>query len=791
MDEFHKVMSCEEYPVYPRKLGRKHEYFGNALHLSPSTGSLAMQMAKPIGLERRVRAILNHQGSRRPLSQLTLPTTVLCSVLLAVLFTIPKLAAGPVLQEVSQAKDDDQAKAIPTNPAGGIVTVSGSVIDDRGEPVSGAMVRVFRAGGSTNDTPVVSDSNGNFSLAFEFDPAELRLSRVGLVATDAAGDQLGYYRFDRQDERTVIDSIAIQLAPSKTIRAQVVDGEGETIVDANLAFHLGSPFVHSVPIDSNTGIGSLSVPSSERVESVIAWKEDVGFDFRSYVPSKEEQVDMISSVPEFPLDQPERLELTGATPARFKTVDELGQPVENVRLSPVFFRKGPYSSLFSASAYSALLARQSSVEGELAFSWFPNWQQEMVVFRTGTPEFKTAQVRYDPLVHTSAEVIIELERLVPVRGTIRDSAGNPAPGILIEATGAGYSSPSFRGEARTDAYGNYELFVAPDQIYMLVARDSRWGAAFIDGFAAHKDTPVEGIDLTLKPITRIFGTVREAESGAPVRDRQLFVVRYGRALNSLDGVQLDNPRSSRKKIQPLFELQVFTNSLGEFEIFLGEGDYRIFGYGSPIPSLDDFMDLNVAGAPELQLDFQSHAQADDAIPQLVGVVVDEASGKAQADCTISGAGRKSLKINWRAASGEDGKFRVRRTKGATVVYAISADRKKAAVAEVAPESKAVVISLQDVGSVRGRLLKPDGSDILPKQRIIYGVAVWNDRKNSMVLHFGGQTVTDANGAFQLDGIVAGVEYMFTVHGSDFQSVSLTSPGEQLELGDVKVAPPVQ
>lgn len=52
-------------------------------------------------------------------------------------------------------------------------------------------------------------------------------------------------------------------------------------------------------------------------------------------------------------------------------------------------------------------------------------------------------------------------------------------------------------------------------------------------------------------------------------------------------------------------------------------------------------------------------------------------------------------------------------------------------------------------------------------------------------------VTDANGTFQLDGIVAGVEYMFTVYGSDFQSVSLTAPGEQLELGDVKVSPPVQ
>lgn len=147
------------------------------------------------------------------------------------------------------------------------------------------------------------------------------------------------------------------------------------------------------------------------------------------------------------------------------------------------------------------------------------------------------------------------------------------------------------------------------------------------------------------------------------------------------------------------------------------GNLSSLGYDSPSPSADDRMEFNVAGTPELELDFQSHAQADDARPQLVGVVVEQASGIAQADCTISGAGRESLLINWRATSGVDGKFRVRRTTEATVVHAINADRKKAAVAEVAPESKAVVISLQDVGSVRGRLFKADGSDILPMQRI--------------------------------------------------------------------------
>ncbi|MDP1562224.1 MAG: GNAT family N-acetyltransferase [Pirellulaceae bacterium] len=41
MDEFHKEMTFEEYLTYPRKLGWKYEYYGDALHLSPSATSVA------------------------------------------------------------------------------------------------------------------------------------------------------------------------------------------------------------------------------------------------------------------------------------------------------------------------------------------------------------------------------------------------------------------------------------------------------------------------------------------------------------------------------------------------------------------------------------------------------------------------------------------------------------------------------------------------------------------------------------------------------------------------------
>ena len=41
MDEFRTEMTWEEYLVYPRKLGWKHEYFDGALHLSPAWTAVA------------------------------------------------------------------------------------------------------------------------------------------------------------------------------------------------------------------------------------------------------------------------------------------------------------------------------------------------------------------------------------------------------------------------------------------------------------------------------------------------------------------------------------------------------------------------------------------------------------------------------------------------------------------------------------------------------------------------------------------------------------------------------
>jgi RimJ/RimL family protein N-acetyltransferase len=60
MDEFYKKMSWEEYLAYPRKLGWKYEYFGEALHLSPSWTAIAtfcLSLESPRNLRERSAAL--------------------------------------------------------------------------------------------------------------------------------------------------------------------------------------------------------------------------------------------------------------------------------------------------------------------------------------------------------------------------------------------------------------------------------------------------------------------------------------------------------------------------------------------------------------------------------------------------------------------------------------------------------------------------------------------------------------------------------------------------------------
>jgi len=72
MEEFRKPMSLDEYLTYPRKLGWKYEYFGDALHLSPAWTAIAtfrLELDQQLPLHKQSTRVRKPNVEIRPIKQ--------------------------------------------------------------------------------------------------------------------------------------------------------------------------------------------------------------------------------------------------------------------------------------------------------------------------------------------------------------------------------------------------------------------------------------------------------------------------------------------------------------------------------------------------------------------------------------------------------------------------------------------------------------------------------------------------------------------------------------------------
>ena len=106
----------------------------------------------------------------------------------------------------------------------------------------------------------------------------------------------------------------------------------------------------------------------------------------------------------------------------------------------------------------------------------------------------------------------------------------------------------------------------------------------------------------------------------------------------------------------------------------------------------------------------------------------------------------------------------------------------------------MTLPLTKLATARGRLLDRATGEPLPNREIVYGVRVpAGDDNAPWRTAFGGTTKTDAEGKFELTGLVAGQKYHVNVPiGEKGRSQSVhtlvAAPDETINFGDVKLAP---
>ncbi len=302
---------------------------------------------------------------------------------------------------------------------------------------------------------------------------------LGLVTTSSPAQSIALAQEPAEKDAAV--ETAEPVPPMRTATLRVVDAAGQPVAGASAAIQLAWPHVKQTEPTDESGSVSVDVPADEPILSVVAWKDGLGLDYRSYSLSRQQQADALAKAPAFPANGTETLILEGAAPLTVRVLDDQHQPLPDVRVYPWILQKESENTELNLSFFVDAFGQQTGADGTITFAWMPQWQATPITLWPSASGFVHQRGTYDPTTG-SGEVELVLQRLVPVRGHVRHAGGSPAAGIKVAASGAGYTFDRGQATAVTDEAGAYELLVPPDQIYLVVVQHCAVGCTTSNRF---------------------------------------------------------------------------------------------------------------------------------------------------------------------------------------------------------------------------------------------------------------------------------------------------------------------
>lgn len=680
------------------------------------------------------------------------------------------------------------------------VMIAGSVVDAAGKPAVGAKVSLCRHSQQFGQGKLATvDSDGKFSVAVVADSKSIEAMHIECKSAD--GSEIGYRALRAIETKLDLKAIALKLDAVKKARLLVLDDEEKAVSGATAIARLGDAFGRVVKATTDeSGVADFTYTDSEPIGLAFVWKDNLGFDYRFYQPEQQ------GVGQPFPSQKPERFKLSGAKPIKLRLVDDLKQPLKGIKVYPFSLSKSPRINLRSSdlnlSFFLRYIQKQTDANGEVSFEWLPEWQKGRIAFMSSGGEGIFHSTLYvDPSTVRSVQEI-QFDRMVAIRGNVVDPDGKPVKGITVSASGAslGAAKPF---DAQTDEKGNYELLVAPKQMYMVIVKDKRWGSTPQQGFAVQPNTPVEGKDFKLRKATRIFGKVRTGFWLTDVPNHRVVITQVGRPISDFD-IELPDPEPPRKldrNARPSTTFEAWTDAKGNFEFFVGDGDF----YRSTDGQGDEF---KISGEESFEMNFTINAKVaaqspTDTSAPLLGLIVDDKNGQPIRDCNVTivprgqSQGAKETRPTWEAKTDEEGKFRAERVRTGSYIHALSSDKKLGAIMEITRNQNVFAMKLKPVGSATGRLLSADGSKPLADQRLGSFYMVPAQRKEQLGpndAEFGTpgfvvDCTTDAKGQFRFEHLVPNVEYRIYTGPAVNVRAPLTTfkvePGEEVDLGDLK------
>ena len=761
-----------------------------AIEREAMAGSLGISLSSFTEMERRVRRILTERTgavelriTRRFMAGLSaLGFLLAVGLAFAQVPGEEKEVAGK--EEASQAEvADESADKKTEKPDQKLGTLLGRVVDPIGQPAEGIEVEVTLP---SNDAvwKKASDATGAFQLEVPMGKHYMHQ----IIARSPDGKLMGIYRYMTND-LTAEDVREVTLEPIKNARVQVVDGEGKPVVGAKVAAQLAFPNSVGPFFTDEAGEAIVEIPESDSIVAVVAWKDHLGLDYMSYVLPYNQEVDQLAKKPEFPYGEGETLTLGGASPLTVHVTDTDGQPLEDVPTYVWLLKNKKNEEQLNVSMLANRLIAKTDAAGKVTFDWFPAWQKSTVTIWPHANGYAQTRGSYEPTTG-KGKAEVQLARQIPLRGKVTFPDGKPASDIYVSAFGAGYSNDDFRGGGTTDEYGRYEIMATPDQIYMLTIHGKEWAAPSQSGFAVLPGEEVEEHDFVVRPATHVYGQVVNQADGKPLAGEHVYFQELGVDLLTLGNDVLPNPKQFTRHVQPILQLNETSDENGAFEFYVGDGDFRLFTYGSGQESVK----FQIEGEKEKKVDLKLKVVKKS---RLTGKVVDDKTGEPIPGARIQAISRDfSVHNDWQANANEEGEFHVERVGEpsylmATSVTVANPNGKLAVISEIGADQTSVTLRLKEMGRATGRLMTEDGTKPAPHVKMYYGYSVRSIDGQMSSTRFGGRLTTDAEGHFTLENLVPGYEYecILDDHPGGYilnVAKATVEPGQTLDLGDCKI-----
>ena len=651
------------------------------------------------------------------------------------------------------------------------VRISGSVLDDQGRPVPNVKVRSFAHKDRMETT---TDAKGKFEVVVP----QSRIRSFSVMADDLA-DRLGSWRADWESPPSPDTPIELVLKPCRKLPIVVTDQAGEPATDTFVGAMVNyAPLVRQTTDEKGETI--LRIPADAELQSLYALKRDIGFDYRiaSTVRDKAHQPDWLN-------DSPIRFQLAKSQTVELEILDTDEKPIDGMEAWLWLLQKPDEPDSFNLSYLANDFGASTDELGIATFQGVPSWSVHPLTFWPSHDDYVRSRIQFDPAEHPDGRKKTLLTRLVSMSGHAETPDGSPAAGIKIKVNGADYGHDGFYGDVTTKEDGSFELMVSPDQLYMLAVLDKKWSAPAVDGLVVRPDSIVTDIEFKLQPSVRIFGRVTVGPD-TPVAKQRMSLRLDGTSLRDA-GEELPNPENSRTWVQPNIFRSVQTDEDGRYEFFVGPGEYMLGG-----PSALKGRKFEVTSETAAELEFNFESPRPEAGPFRLRVVTGKDATPVP-DAIVEGIYRAQTgSLELRMRTDAHGVASAERKLHRTVLFVQDEAKELAGIMEINEDQPEATITIGPFATASGRAVDALTGDPLPNKKIDWGRRVHiGDDDAPWQEAWGGSTVTDKNGFFQISRLVTGQRYDVdspTERGSTTLTVVDVKPGH-MDLGEVEVKPP--